>query len=177
MGRESPKERAHRRQTNSYVTCRVTSKQGYIWCREQDSIPKFTAQSRAEFNLKNPRHNHEQNSTLKTFSTIAPRKTSQPKNLFSSIKVESINHASKQNFRSNGIKRRWSFFPSLLNLYINADSLISWKYNHYHVVLLARISLTLSRYFSLSFIGSGRSSGLHLVSSHSCCMYVRGGRI
>ena len=40
----------------------------------------------------------------------------------------------------------------------------------------ARISLTLSRYFSLSFIASGRSSGLHPVSSHSWCMYVRAGR-
>ena len=43
-------------------------------------------------------------------------------------------------------------------------------------MLLARISLTLSRYFSLSFIAPGRSSGLHPVSSHSCCMYVRAGR-
>ena len=41
---------------------------------------------------------------------------------------------------------------------------------------LARISLTLSSHFSLSFITSGRSSGLHPVSSHSCCMYVRAGR-
>ena len=41
---------------------------------------------------------------------------------------------------------------------------------------LARISLTLSRHFSLSFIASGRSSWLHPVSSHSCCMYVRAGR-
>ena len=41
---------------------------------------------------------------------------------------------------------------------------------------LARISLTLYRHFSLSFIASGRSSGLHLVSSHSWCMYVRAGR-
>ena len=40
----------------------------------------------------------------------------------------------------------------------------------------ARISLTLSRHFSLSFIASGRSSELHPVSSHSCCMYVRAGR-
>ena len=40
---------------------------------------------------------------------------------------------------------------------------------------LARISLTLSRHFSLSFITSGRSSGLHPVSSHSCCMYVQAG--
>ena len=48
-------------------------------------------------------------------------------------------------------------------------------HNH-HVVLLARISLTLSRHFSQSFIASGRSSGLHPVSSHSCCMYVLPGR-
>ena len=41
---------------------------------------------------------------------------------------------------------------------------------------LARISLTLSRHFSLSFITSDRSSGLEPVSSHSCCMYVRAGR-
>ena len=41
---------------------------------------------------------------------------------------------------------------------------------------LARISLTLSRHFSLSFIACGRSSGLHPVSSHSYCMYVRASR-
>ena len=35
--------------------------------------------------------------------------------------------------------------------------------------------LSLSRHFSLSFIASGSSSGLHPVSSHSCCMYVRAG--
>ena len=49
-------------------------------------------------------------------------------------------------------------------------------YYHHHVVRLARISLTLSLHVSLSFIASGRSSGLHPVSSHSCCMYVRAGR-
>ena len=48
-------------------------------------------------------------------------------------------------------------------------------YHYHHVVPLARISLTRSRHFSLSFIASGRSSGLHHVSSHSCCMYVRAG--
>ena len=47
---------------------------------------------------------------------------------------------------------------------------------HHHVVLLARISLTLTHHFSQSFIASDRSSGLHLESSHSCCMYVRAGR-
>ena len=40
---------------------------------------------------------------------------------------------------------------------------------------LAWISLTLSRHPSLSFIAFGRSSGLHPVSLHSCCMYVRAG--
>ena len=47
--------------------------------------------------------------------------------------------------------------------------------HHHHVVLVARISLTLFRHFSLSFIASGRSSGLYPVSSHSCWMYVRAG--
>ena len=51
-----------------------------------------------------------------------------------------------------------------------------WGYHHHHVVPKAWISLTLFRHFSLSFIASGRSSGLHPVSSHSCCMYVRAGR-
>ena len=50
------------------------------------------------------------------------------------------------------------------------------NHHHHHVVPPAWISLTLSRHFSLSFIASGRSSGLHPVSSHSCCMYVRAGR-
>ena len=48
-------------------------------------------------------------------------------------------------------------------------------HHHHHVVLLAWISQTLSRYFSLSFIASGRSSRLHLVFTQSCCMYVRAG--
>ena len=49
-------------------------------------------------------------------------------------------------------------------------------HHHHHVVLLAGISLTLSRHFSLSFIVFGRASGLHPVSSNSNCMYVRAGR-
>ena len=48
--------------------------------------------------------------------------------------------------------------------------------HHHHVVPLAWISLTLSRHFSLSFIASSRSAGLHSVSSYSCCMYVLAGR-
>ena len=49
-------------------------------------------------------------------------------------------------------------------------------YHHHHVVRLAWISQTLSLHVSLSFIASGRSSGSHPVSSHSCCMNVRAGR-
>ena len=53
---------------------------------------------------------------------------------------------------------------------------LSTNHHHHHVVPQARISLTLSHHFSLSFITSGRSSRLHPVSSHNCCMYVRAGR-
>ena len=49
-------------------------------------------------------------------------------------------------------------------------------HHHHHVVPLARISQTLSRHFSLSFIASSRFSGLHPESSHSCYMFVRAGR-
>ena len=56
--------------------------------------------------------------------------------------------------------------------------LLDWwhHHRHHHVVPPARISLTLSRHFSLSFIASGRSSRPHPVSSHSYWMYVRTGR-
>ena len=55
--------------------------------------------------------------------------------------------------------------------------MIYTKLHHHHrVVPLARISLTLSSHFSLSFIASGWSSRLHPISSHSCCMYVQAGR-
>ena len=57
-----------------------------------------------------------------------------------------------------------------------ACSCSEFSHHHHHVVPLARISLTLSRHFSLSFIASGKSSELHPVSSHSCCMHVRAGR-
>ena len=67
--------------------------------------------------------------------------------------------------------------------YFNSVCKLKYWYNivilhhHHHVVLLAQISLTLSCHFSLSFIACGRSSGLHPVSSHSCCRYVRAGRL
>ena len=63
-----------------------------------------------------------------------------------------------------------------LLLWILGCSCCKTNHHHHHVVLLARISLTLSRHFSLSFIATGWSSGLHPVSPHCCCMYVRAGR-
>ena len=53
---------------------------------------------------------------------------------------------------------------------------ILFVHHHHHVVSPARISLTLSRHFSLSFIAFGWSSRLHPVSLQSCCMYVLAGR-
>ena len=50
-----------------------------------------------------------------------------------------------------------------------------WR-NTYSNAWVIIIIMTLSRHFSLSFIASGRSSGLHPVSSYICYMYVRAGR-
>ena len=58
----------------------------------------------------------------------------------------------------------------------NASLLNHHHHHHHHTALVARISLTLSRHSSLSFIALGRSSGQYPVSSHSCWMYVRAGR-
>ena len=59
------------------------------------------------------------------------------------------------------------YIPTYMHLY---------HHHHHHLALVARISLTLSRHSSLSFIALGRSSGQQPVSSHSCWMYVRAGR-
>ena len=65
---------------------------------------------------------------------------------------------------------------NLINFLIFDYNHILKYHHHHHVVQLAWISLTLTLLVSLSFVASGRSSGLHPVSSHSCCMYVRAGR-
>ena len=52
------------------------------------------------------------------------------------------------------------------------DKLYIYIYIYHHVTPSARISLTLSRHPSLSSIASGWSSGLHPVSTLSCCIYV-----
>ena len=67
-----------------------------------------------------------------------------------------------------------SFEPEIIK--IGQSSHKMYSNHHHHVVPPARISLTLSRYFWLSVIAAGMSSGLHSVSSHRCCMYVRAGR-
>ena len=76
-----------------------------------------------------------------------------------------------------------SIFNYTFNLFINnlvrepiVDENLFMFLHHHHVVPPARISLTLSRHFSISFIASDWSSGLHPVSLPSCCMYVRAGR-
>ena len=82
-------------------------------------------------------------------------------------------------------ERDWSFMCVLSikvpirknsgNLF-NNHCIYIYIYIYHHVVLVARISLTLSRHSSLSFIALGTSSGQHPVSSHSCWIYVRAGR-
>ena len=69
-----------------------------------------------------------------------------------------------------------SLSPSCSIIFLVFRQDLSHHHHHHHVMLVVWISLTLSRHFSLSFIASGRSSGQHPVSSHSCWMYVRAGR-
>ena len=74
----------------------------------------------------------------------------------------------------------FAFFSSSVSLLSRFPKMhrdiFSHHHDPHHVVPLAQISQTLSRHFSLSFIASGRSSELHPVSSHSCCMFVLAGR-
>ena len=83
--------------------------------------------------------------------------------------IKEIKSCAYNNTRAHRIISLSLFLSLSLSIYI-------YMYHHHHVVPLARISLILSRHFSLSFIASGRSSGLHPVYSHSCCMYVLAGR-
>ena len=72
----------------------------------------------------------------------------------------------------------WHLFRVIRrHVHTRTDATPSYIYHHHHhIALVVRISLTLSRHSSLSFIALGRSSGQHPVSSHSCWMYVRAGR-
>ena len=97
--------------------------------------------------------------------------------------LRQINHCRLFNTKSSlyiYIKYIWFGFVGFYGISSIVGYLMSnplYKYHHHHhVALVARISLTLSRHSSLSFIAQGRSSGHHPVSSHSCWMYVRAGR-
>ena len=79
-----------------------------------------------------------------------------------------VSISSDDNHYTTGTSTEYIYIYIYLYIYI--------YHHHHHVVPQARISLALSRHFSLSFIASGRSSGLHPVSSHSWCMYFRVGR-
>ena len=62
------------------------------------------------------------------------------------------------------------FRSNFKNLYAQKSKKQTRFSRNYIVIII------MSCRFSLPFIASGRSSGLHTVSSHSCCMYVRAGR-
>ena len=70
----------------------------------------------------------------------------------------------------------WKTIYIYIYIYKTMHAYIYIYIYHHHVMPPVWISLTLSLHFSLSFIVSGRSSGLHPVSSHSCGMYVWAGR-
>ena len=96
-----------------------------------------------------------------------------------SWEMESVTRAQSWLLRADGIGKGICFPSSYEKGRQCSFTRIKQLHHHHHhhdVVLVARIFLTLSRHFSLSFIASGRSSGLHPVSSHSCWMYVRAGR-
>ena len=75
-------------------------------------------------------------------------------------------------------EQRKCLFQSCYELKSNKNRVFNWltdSSSSSSCRAASTISLILSRHFSLSFITSGRSSGLHPGSSHSCCMYVRAG--
>ena len=105
---------------------------------------------------------------LKPFNYVKTNKLDK----ISSINYGFTNHMYKEDLAFNNLQ--WLICHKtqpnqIIYIYI-------YIYIYHHVVPLARISLTFSCHFSLSVITPGRFSGLHLVSSHSCCMCVRGGR-
>ena len=74
---------------------------------------------------------------------------------------------------------KWFLFEKICMYVYKIFTIYTWSIYVIIIIiiaLVARISLTLSRHSSLSFIALGRSSGQHPVSSHSCWMYVRAGR-
>ena len=94
-----------------------------------------------------------------------------PVEYFPSREVEALSGDLKMDGQE---KKLWVNMAVCLRLYVPVSHIpteaLTPRKNHYHhhVVPQARISLTLSRHFYLSFIASGRSSGPHPISSHSC---------
>ena len=81
------------------------------------------------------------------------------------------------NLNKEATEKAWKRFEVVCRLRLKTVlNFLNKLHHHHHIALVARISLTLSRHSSLSFIALGRSSGQHPVSSHSCWMYVRAGR-
>ena len=68
----------------------------------------------------------------------------------------------------NGFRRHRSPKSQIWTILQIPEGVRAINLHHHHITLVARISLTLSRHSSLSFITLGRSSGQHPVSSHSC---------
>ena len=90
------------------------------------------------------------------------------------------NHVAKMAQHSkcycNCIKNALSNLTAIISLSnLTAIFPLSHHNHHHHVPPSAQISLTLFHHPSLSFIASDWSSGLHPVSTQSCCMYVRAG--
>ena len=88
--------------------------------------------------------------------------------LFISLGKATYPREGKLNLNHQYVAKYWPYVTSSLWRVIRTDlstDLLICHHHHYHVMLVARISLTLSCHFSLSFIASGRSSGLHTVSS------------
>ena len=107
--------------------------------------------------------------------------------IWSGLNVRNVSRMSDLcHFRSSRLRMKWSSCIAFYSHYKRVsskshDSSLSFSnlqnscqefyiYHHNHVTLSAQISLTLSRYPSLSSIASGGSSGLHPESAQSCCM-------
>ena len=87
-----------------------------------------------------------------------------------------ITHMYEYVYGGSSVWFGWVEFYGILTIvgYLMPNPVYTY-HHHHHVMPPARISLTLSCHFSLSFIASGRSSGLHPVSSQSCCIYDQAG--
>ena len=103
-------------------------------------------------------------------SAVLIKTSGQP--FFFFFKYKHMGMTKIQHDHRNGDQKPWIKWV----LTCSSCTILYYHHHHHHIALVARISLTLSRHSSQSFIALGRSSGQHPVSSHSCWMYVRAGR-